>query len=285
MQGESCPDKRSRRGAGLLVVSRLTRHVTPAPEARQAEREPARDADLLRPRSPGVIRYKWVGGPSDCKLGGLPDEKAIDRALEKLIGVAEADGKQAPPWADVTRRAHCLLERGPVSSIIEREPVSAAKPDHNPASGPTLLLSPPSPLETRGPVATPPPSLPAALERVLSESLAQCSDRQLLDRFIESGNDAAFAALLDRHGPMLLGLCRRSLDPASHLAEDVLQATFLVLARKARSIRQRDSLVGWLCGVAARLARQARSSERAHARREQRAARERPEIRNADPAW
>jgi RNA polymerase sigma factor (sigma-70 family) len=120
---------------------------------------------------------------------------------------------------------------------------------------------------------------------VLSESLAQCSDRQLLDRFIESGNDAAFAAILDRHGPMLLGLCRRSLDGATHLAEDVLQATFLVLVRKARSIRQRDSLVGWLCGVVRRLARQARSSERAHARREQRAARERPEVRNADPAW
>ena len=134
-------------------------------------------------------------------------------------------------------------------------------------------------------MAPQPPSLPAALQRVLSESLAQCSDRQLLDRFIESGNDAAFAAILDRHGPMLLGLCRRSLDGATHLAEDVLQATFLVLARKARSIRQRDSLVGWLCGVAGRLARQARSSERAHARREQRAARERPEVHNPDPAW
>jgi RNA polymerase sigma factor (sigma-70 family) len=120
---------------------------------------------------------------------------------------------------------------------------------------------------------------------VLSESLAQCSDRQLLDRFIESGNDAAFAVILDRHGPMLLGLCRRSLDGATHLAEDVLQATFLVLARKARSIRRRDSLVGWLCGVAGRLARQARSSERAQTRREQRAARERPEAHNADPAW
>src|SRR5262249_15274511 len=95
----------------------------------------------------------------------------------------------------------------------------------------------------------------------------------------------AFAAFLDRHGPMLLGLCRRSLDGASHLAEDVLQATFLILARKARSIRQRDSLVGWLCGVACRLARQARSSERAQARREQRVARERPEVSSADPGW
>jgi hypothetical protein len=44
----------------------------------------------------GVIRHKWVGSPSDYKLGGLPDEKAIDSALEKLIKVAEADRKNAP---------------------------------------------------------------------------------------------------------------------------------------------------------------------------------------------
>jgi hypothetical protein len=44
----------------------------------------------------GVIRHKWVGSPSDYKLGGLPEEKAIDSALEKLIQVAEADQKKAP---------------------------------------------------------------------------------------------------------------------------------------------------------------------------------------------
>jgi hypothetical protein len=44
----------------------------------------------------GVIRHKWVGSPSDYKLGGLPDAKAIDTAVEKLIKVAEADQKKAP---------------------------------------------------------------------------------------------------------------------------------------------------------------------------------------------
>ena len=49
---------------------------------------------LLDPQ--GMIRHKWVGSPSDYKLGGLPDAKAIDAALEKLIQVAEADQKKAP---------------------------------------------------------------------------------------------------------------------------------------------------------------------------------------------
>jgi hypothetical protein len=44
----------------------------------------------------GVIRHKWIGSPADYKLGGLPDEKAIDLALEKLIAAAERDRKQAP---------------------------------------------------------------------------------------------------------------------------------------------------------------------------------------------
>ena len=44
----------------------------------------------------GVIRHKWVGSPADYKLGGLPDAKAIDAALDKLIKAAEADGKKAP---------------------------------------------------------------------------------------------------------------------------------------------------------------------------------------------
>ena len=44
----------------------------------------------------GVIRHKWVGSPADYKLGGLPDEKAIDAALSKLIKAAEADGKKSP---------------------------------------------------------------------------------------------------------------------------------------------------------------------------------------------
>src|SRR5580704_6577790 len=109
------------------------------------------------------------------------------------------------------------------------------------------------------------PTLPGLLKRALSDPAAQSSDRELLECFVATGNQAAFAALLDRHGPMLLGLCRRQLSDA-HLAEDVLQAPFLVLARKARSIRRRDNVAGWLYGVTGRLIRQARLSEAARTR-------------------
>src|SRR4051794_36097248 len=74
-------------------------------------------------------------------------------------------------------------------------------------------------------------------------SVAGLSDRQLLERYSAAGRhpagEAAFAALVDRHGPMVLGVCRQLLGDAQH-AEDAFQATFLVLARKARSIRDPD---------------------------------------------
>jgi RNA polymerase sigma factor (sigma-70 family) len=114
--------------------------------------------------------------------------------------------------------------------------------------------------------------------------LARYSDRQLLERFVQSRDEGAFAAILDRHGPMLLGLCRRVLSDV-HLADDVFQATFLVLARKAGSIRQRDCLAGWLYGVAQRLARQARLAEASRTRRERRAASERGSAVAGDPGW
>ena len=115
-------------------------------------------------------------------------------------------------------------------------------------------------------------------EETAAGLLSSSSDRQLLDRFAESGDQAAFAAIVDRHGPMVLGLCRRLLSDA-HLAEDVLQATFLVLARKPRAIRRRDNLAGWLFGVARRLARQARLAESALSRRERRAEQKLKEVR------
>ena len=91
-------------------------------------------------------------------------------------------------------------------------------------------------------------------------SVAGLSDRQLLERFNsrrDAAGEAAFAALVARHGPMVLGVCRQLLDDR-HLAEDAFQATFLVLARKARSIRDSDRLGNWLYGVAFRTARCAR---------------------------
>lgn len=93
------------------------------------------------------------------------------------------------------------------------------------------------------------------------------TDRQLLERFtarrVESSEAAsaaemAFEALVDRHGAMVWGVCRRVLGDA-HEAEDAFQATFLVLVRKAGSVRVEDSLGRWLYGVAHRVALRARS--------------------------
>jgi RNA polymerase sigma factor (sigma-70 family) len=90
---------------------------------------------------------------------------------------------------------------------------------------------------------------------------AGLSDGQLLDRVVRGPADAAevaFAALVERHGPMVLRVCRQILgDP--HDAEDASQATFLVLARKARSIRRADSVASWLYGVACRTAARAKA--------------------------
>lgn len=79
------------------------------------------------------------------------------------------------------------------------------------------------------------------------------SDGQLLEHFIAQRDEAAFTALVRRHGPMVLGVCQRLLQD-SHEAEDALQATFIVLVRKAGSISKREVLGSWLYGVAYRVA-------------------------------
>jgi RNA polymerase sigma factor (sigma-70 family) len=81
-------------------------------------------------------------------------------------------------------------------------------------------------------------------------------DGALLSRFVEHHEEAAFAALVHRHGPMVWGVCRRLLN--RHDAEDAFQATFLVLARKASSIRSRETAGNWLYGVAHQTALHAR---------------------------
>src|SRR5262245_64564191 len=91
---------------------------------------------------------------------------------------------------------------------------------------------------------------------VRPEGRGDQSDRQLLEQFIGQRDEGAFAALLERHGPMVLGVCRQVLRDA-HDAEDAFQATFLVLARKAASIRRQESLAAWLHRVAVNIARTA----------------------------
>jgi RNA polymerase sigma factor (sigma-70 family) len=98
-------------------------------------------------------------------------------------------------------------------------------------------------------------------------------DAQLLRQFATRQDEAAFAALVRRHGPMVLGLCRRLLRHAQD-AEDVFQATFLVLARKAGSVRKGQSVGSFLHGVSWRLARKARAEA---ARWERRQSGEQPE--------
>src|SRR5262249_14535354 len=84
------------------------------------------------------------------------------------------------------------------------------------------------------------------------------TDSQLLGRFGAARDEASFAALVRRHGPVGLGVCRRVLRDHHH-AEDAFQATFLVLARKAASVVKRESVGCWLYGVAYRTAQEAGS--------------------------
>jgi RNA polymerase sigma factor (sigma-70 family) len=95
------------------------------------------------------------------------------------------------------------------------------------------------------------------------------SEGELLERFVRQGDQDAFAALLQRHGPMVLGVCRRLLDEAD--AEDAFQATFLVLVRRAGAIRKSSSVASWLYGVALRVSRRARADAARRRHREGRA--------------
>ena len=93
------------------------------------------------------------------------------------------------------------------------------------------------------------------------------SDGQLLDLFAARRDETAFTALIERHGPMVRRVCGEILGN-HHDAEDAFQATFLILARHAGSIRRRDSLASWLYGVALRVSACARSASARRRRHE-----------------
>ncbi len=96
-------------------------------------------------------------------------------------------------------------------------------------------------------------SVGALMQFVRSHTTLPRSDSELLSSFAEHHDQGAFAELVERHGPLVLGVCRRILRNG-HDAEDAFQATFLLLSRKAASLRNPDRLGAWLHSVACRIA-------------------------------
>jgi RNA polymerase sigma factor (sigma-70 family) len=118
------------------------------------------------------------------------------------------------------------------------------------------------------------------LRTVLIRDGAGLTDGELLRRFLGQQDDAALAALVRRHGPMVWGVCRRLLR-SPHDAENAFQATFLVFVRKAAALQDKESVADWLYGVAHRTVVHARATASKYGAPERRVA-ERPELEN-DP--
>lgn len=97
-------------------------------------------------------------------------------------------------------------------------------------------------------------ALQQTFARLAGRPYDPATDRELIARFHQERDESAFAALVDKHGPMVLGICRRKLKDA-HAADDAFQATFLILARKAGKVRWQESLGGWLYQVAVHVCR------------------------------
>jgi RNA polymerase sigma factor (sigma-70 family) len=104
-----------------------------------------------------------------------------------------------------------------------------------------------------------------------AETLGEQSDRQFVERFLAAHDEAAFEALLRRHGPMVYRVCWRVLQQDQDV-EDAFQATFLLLAQKLQTVRKQASLASWLHGVAHRVALKAKAWAATRSRHEHRAA-------------
>src|SRR5262245_12415985 len=117
-----------------------------------------------------------------------------------------------------------------------------------------------------------------ALDRATARALDDLPDADLLARFLAGRDQAAFAAVVRRHGPLVWAVCRNLL-PSEADAEDAFQATFLALAKSARRLRNPTALGAWLHAVAGRACRMALRDRARRARRERAAA-----IREADPS-
>jgi zinc protease len=101
-----------------------------------------------------------------------------------------------------------------------------------------------------------------SIQRLFEQgTVISLGERQLLDRFLSCADESAFEAIVGRHGPMVLSVCRHVLAD-EHDVEDAFQATFLILVKKAGSIRDRDVLGTWLYGVARRVAVRAQANAR-----------------------
>jgi RNA polymerase sigma factor (sigma-70 family) len=120
----------------------------------------------------------------------------------------------------------------------------------------------------KGPLTNVLERIRSLVEPRASGRAAAPTDAELLGHFAARRDEAAFTELVRRHGGLVLGVCRRVLDDA-HDAEDAFQATFLVLARKAGSIRKQTSVASWLFSVARRIAVKARTASARQRAREQ----------------
>src|SRR5262245_2451794 len=98
--------------------------------------------------------------------------------------------------------------------------------------------------------------LAQAMRQIRAFAGERVDDSELLKRFQQSRDEAAFAEIVRRHGPLVLGVARRWLADRDE-ADDVVQSTFLALSRQAKRLDVRQSLSGWLYTVAFRLARKA----------------------------